>query len=123
MLLCSKIATNLKVFGSCEGVVEQTLTLFQVGGCAGQHVVRIQAVGTALLAPNTGSSLLPSADCPPGTAFSRLHQPLQDLAAGYMSGKLLLKLDAIAFLLTHHTSGEICFCNRVRGPPGALRRV
>ena len=24
-----------------------------------------------------------------------------------MSGKLLLKLDAIAFLLTHHTSGEI----------------
>jgi hypothetical protein len=54
---CSKIATNLKVFGSCEGVVEQTLTLFQ------------------------------------------------DLAAGYMSGKLLLKLEAIAFLLTHHTSG------------------
>ncbi len=33
---------------------------------------------------------------------------LQDLAAGYMSGKLLLKLDAIAFLLTHHTSGENC---------------
>lgn len=27
---CSKIATNLKVFGSCEDVVEQTLTLFQV---------------------------------------------------------------------------------------------
>lgn len=57
LVLCSKIATNLKVFGSCEGVVEQTLTLFQ------------------------------------------------DLAAGYMSGKLLLKLEAIAFLLTHHTSG------------------
>ena len=35
----------------------------------------------------------------PATATS------QDLAAGYMSGKLLLKLDAIAFLLTHHTSG------------------
>lgn len=32
---------------------------------------------------------------------------LQDLAAGYMSGKLLLKLDAIAFLLTHHTSGGV----------------
>lgn len=32
-LLCSKIATNLKVFGSCEEVVEQTLTLFQV--CCG----------------------------------------------------------------------------------------
>lgn len=35
---------------------------------------------------------------------------LQDLAAGYMSGKLLLKLDAIGFLLTHHTSGELGSC-------------
>lgn len=34
----------------------------------------------------------------------------QDLAAGYMSGKLLLKLDAIGFLLTHHTSGEQGSC-------------
>lgn len=32
---CSKIATNLKVFGSSEEVVEQTLTLFQVGGQCG----------------------------------------------------------------------------------------
>ncbi|KAI3436525.1 hypothetical protein D9Q98_005942 [Chlorella vulgaris] len=60
-IMLSKIATNLKVFGSCEGVVEQTLTLFQ------------------------------------------------DLAAGYMSGKLLLKLEAIAFLLTHHTSDYFPF--------------
>ncbi|PSC72660.1 exportin-7 isoform X2 isoform A [Micractinium conductrix] len=60
-IMLSKIATNLKVFGSCEDVVEQTLTLFQ------------------------------------------------DLAAGYMSGKLLLKLDAIAFLLTHHTSDYFPF--------------
>lgn len=29
----SKIATNLKVFGGCEDVVEQTLTLFQVRRC------------------------------------------------------------------------------------------
>lgn len=28
----------------------------------------------------------------------------QDLAAGYMSGKLLLKLEAISFLLSHHTA-------------------
>ncbi|KAL4457497.1 hypothetical protein ABPG75_012362 [Micractinium tetrahymenae] len=60
-VMLSKIATNLKVFASCEEVVEQTLTLFQ------------------------------------------------DLAAGYMSGKLLLKLDAIAFLLTHHTSDYFPF--------------
>ena len=30
--------------------------------------------------------------------------PRQDLANGYMSGKLLLKLDAIGFLLAHHTA-------------------
>jgi exportin-7 len=28
----------------------------------------------------------------------------QDLAAGYMSGKLLLKLEAISYILAHHTS-------------------
>lgn len=28
----------------------------------------------------------------------------QDLAAGYMSGKLMLKLDAVSFLLSHHTA-------------------
>ncbi|KAL4534670.1 hypothetical protein Ndes2526A_g05549 [Nannochloris sp. 'desiccata'] len=54
--MLGKIATNLKVYGGVEEVVEATLTLFQ------------------------------------------------DLAAGYMSGKLLLKLEAISFLLTHHTA-------------------
>lgn len=33
----------------------------------------------------------------------------QDLAAGYMSGKLLLKLDAISYILTHHTSDYYAF--------------
>lgn len=47
--------------------------------------------------------------CPPA---------LQDLAAGYMSGKLLLKLDAIGFLLTHHTSGEAQPC--LVAQPGLL---
>ena len=28
---------------------------------------------------------------------------LQDLAAGFMSGKLMLKLDAVHFMLTNHT--------------------
>ncbi len=36
---------------------------------------------------------------------------LQDLAAGYMSGKLLLKLDAISYILTHHTSEYFTFLN------------
>ena len=36
-----------------------------------------------------------------------LSAPPQDLAAGYMSGKLLLKLEAIGFILTHHTAGEL----------------
>jgi exportin-7 len=34
---------------------------------------------------------------------------LQDLAAGYMSGKLLLKLDATAFILQHHTAEHFAF--------------
>ena len=33
-----------------------------------------------------------------------LSPPPQDLAAGYMSGKLLLKLDGVGQLLAHHTS-------------------
>ncbi|GAB4820934.1 hypothetical protein N2152v2_007980 [Parachlorella kessleri] len=60
-VMLSKIATNLKVYGSSEEVVEATLALFQ------------------------------------------------DLAAGYMSGKLLLKLDSIAFLFTHHTADYFPF--------------
>lgn len=54
--MLGKVATNLKVHGGSEEIVEATLGLFQ------------------------------------------------DLASGYMSGKLLLKLEAIGFLLQHHTS-------------------
>ncbi len=41
-VMLTKIGTNLKVFGSCEDVIEQTLTLFQARACAvscdrGQH--------------------------------------------------------------------------------------
>lgn len=34
---------------------------------------------------------------------------LQDLAAGYMSGKLLLKLEATAYILQHHTAEHFAF--------------
>ena len=40
------------------------------------------------------------------------HKPrcrAQDLAAGYMSGKLLLKLDATGFILAHHTADHFAF--------------
>lgn len=33
----------------------------------------------------------------------------QDLASGYMSGKLLLKLDSTAFILSNHTSTHFAF--------------
>ena len=33
----------------------------------------------------------------------------QDLASGYMSGKLLLKLEATGFILTHHTREHFAF--------------
>jgi len=55
-VMLGKIATNLKVYGGCDDVVNATLTLFQ------------------------------------------------DLAAGYMSGKLLLKLEAVTYLLSHHST-------------------
>ena len=34
---------------------------------------------------------------------------LQDLASGYMSGKLLQKLEAVHFMLQHHTSEHFGF--------------
>lgn len=34
---------------------------------------------------------------------------LQDLASGYMSGKLLLKLEATGYILTHHTRDHFGF--------------
>lgn len=34
---------------------------------------------------------------------------LQDLATGYMSGKLLLKLEAVHFMLANHTSSYYSF--------------
>eukprot|EP00798_Chlamydomonas_sp_ICE-L_P003304 gene3304-13331_t len=43
-----------------------------------------------------------------------VHQTLtlfQDLAAGYMSGKLLLKLDSVAYVLEHHTADNFAFLN------------
>ena len=53
--LLSKICFNLKVYGTCDDIIDATLGLFQ------------------------------------------------DLAAGYMSGKVMLKLDAVSTLLQHHT--------------------
>lgn len=34
---------------------------------------------------------------------------VQELAVGYMSGKLLLKLDAISYILQHHASENFAF--------------
>ena len=45
---------------------------------------------------------------------------LSDLAAGYMSGKLLLKLDAISFALTNHTDANFPF---LREPANARART
>ena len=36
----------------------------------------------------------------------------QDLASGYMSGKLLLKLDSVAFILVNHTSKNFAFLDQ-----------
>lgn len=34
---------------------------------------------------------------------------MQDLASGYMSGKLMQKLEAVSFMLNHHTSDHFAF--------------
>ena len=43
--------------------------------------------------------------------------PLQDLAAGFMSGKLLLKLEAVTYLLQHHPAEHFAFL----AEPGNMR--
>lgn len=60
-VMVNKIATNLKVYGGIEDVIDKTLVLFD------------------------------------------------DLSSGYMSGKLLLKLDSIAFLMSNHTAEHFPF--------------
>lgn len=67
--MLAKIATNLKVYGGCEEVIDAALNLFS------------------------------------------------DLASGYMSGKLMLKLDAISYLLQHHTADYYPFLAH----PGNMR--
>lgn len=62
-VMVSKVATNLKCFVRCDGVIQATLGLFQ------------------------------------------------DLATGYMSGKLMLKLEAINFILNNHTAEQFPFLN------------
>jgi exportin-7 len=58
------------------------------------------------------------AACPPVVEASL--GLLSDLAAGYMSGKLLLKLDAIAFALSSHTEAHFPF---LREPANARSRT
>ncbi len=90
-VMLSKIATNLKVYGSCDEVITLTLGLFQVQSPACSRFTNqlFCVVSLRHLSEAVGA--------------------LQDLAAGYMSGKLLLKLEATAFILQHHTAEHFAF--------------
>jgi len=44
-----------------------------------------------------------------GVLYLCVDGSLQDLASGYMSGKLLQKLEAVHFMLQHHTSEHFGF--------------
>ena len=45
--------------------------------------------------------------------FNKVHDGTpQDLASGYMSGKLLLKLDSVAFILVNHTAKNFAFLDQ-----------
>ncbi|KAK1281191.1 hypothetical protein QJS04_geneDACA015059 [Acorus gramineus] len=65
-VIVGKIATNLKVYAECEGVIDHTLNLFQ------------------------------------------------ELASGYMTGKLLIKLDTIKFIIANHTREHFPFLEEYR---------
>ena len=56
----------------------------------------------------------------PESNLQTLLHGAQDLAAGYMSGKLLLKLDAVAFILGHHTAEHFAF---LRDPANSRART
>uniref|UniRef100_A0A061RU54 Ran-binding protein n=1 Tax=Tetraselmis sp. GSL018 TaxID=582737 RepID=A0A061RU54_9CHLO len=58
-----------------------------------------------------------------GAAEDIIHQTLclfQDLASGYMSGKLLLRLEASTYMLTHHTREHFAFLDE---PANARNRT
>lgn len=134
-VILAKMASNLKVYCGAEEVISATLELFKVcvggvvcGGFLGANACAGCVVGWmawqchigwwdgVLAAPlrvsweeylrseTTGQVPQQPTPClgpdapPPST---------QDLASGYMSSKLLIKLEAISYLLTHHTAGEV----------------
>jgi exportin-7 len=107
-LMLAKIATNLRVYGKAEELVHATLNLFQVhccSPCSARASGAAPPCGPSPQLPASLPNLLPA-----HLAFpSPLGPLLQDLASGYMSGKLLLKLDAIAFILANHTSAHFAF--------------
>ena len=90
-IIVNKIATNLKVFPQCEELVDLTLTLFQV---------RAFALSSNEFSPR---SVLLTDDLRLFRSVTLPSALSQDLAAGYMSGKLLLKLNTINYILGHHT--------------------
>lgn len=101
-VILAKIATNLKVYGAAEDIIHMTLNLFQVSSSDCAFSRQLKGLQTALC-----NHIPPALPClsKGGPAFC----VLQDLASGYMSGKLLLKLEATAYILTHHTREHFGF--------------
>lgn len=82
-LIVNKVASNLRLYGGCDDIIQATLTMFQVWAVVAAEV----CISAGLLL----------------TA-----RPPQDLAGGFMSGKLMLKLDAVRFMLANHTQVQLC---------------
>ena len=141
-VMLSKIAINLKVYGSCDDIITQTLNLFQVRPCtllrtqlpimrrvSGKQnpltLVTFDGLPWVFLLECTHltESHISDVRSPPSLlSLQKIHLQsngarslslstvaVQDLAAGYTSGKLLLKLDFTSYILQHHTAEHFAF--------------
>ncbi len=62
-LMLSKIAINLKVYGSCDDIITQTLNLFQVWPCNSLHTRAYNSCHVSQRIDPKESCMLPTIDC------------------------------------------------------------
>ena len=127
--MLTKIAINLRVYRACQDVIDPTLALFQVWLAATDwrcclhactlHIAKMHTCRRAESRLRVGRCNLfrrcHCVRCVRRFACVRLKRRTnacvcaQELATGYMSGKLLLKLDACTYVLLNHSPTHFPF--------------
>ena len=59
-VMLSKIAINLKVYGSCDDIITQTLNLFQVWPCSSLYTLFLKSCHVSQSTGPKGSCMLPT---------------------------------------------------------------